>query len=207
VSEEEQLLRSIAEQATRAEGLHRSGALSATQFRDLCTDLYAAVDLHELRRIAASLPAGDAAPAEPLDVSAVRTELLPVDCYFERTFPSDYAGFRIVGDETLVEFGSRAGLRQLVARARARVTFPTRVSAFAARFALVELRYAYVMLDRAWDALLGRGLELTSLDLIVERNRVVVGVEADVQATDAMLRAEFGPAVVAEHGLGGIAVG
>jgi hypothetical protein len=34
-----------------------------------------------------------------------------------------------------------------------------------------------------------------------------VGVAADVQATDAMLRAEFGPAVVAEHGLGGIAVG
>jgi hypothetical protein len=205
MSDEELLLRSIAHHAAGVERLQRDGALTQQEFRSACATLYAASDLKDIKKVAALLPPVRSPRLEPLNEVAVREELRSVDCYLERTFPEDYAGFRIVEGGTLVEFGYRSDLRRHIARVRTRVTFPTRVTGFAARFALVDLRYTFVRVSRDWDALVERGIELTSLQLDVDKNAVVIGVEDSVDQANEALRREFGPAIVTQQDFGAAA--
>jgi hypothetical protein len=75
--------------------------------------------------------------------------------------------------------------------------FPTRLSGFAARYALVELEYCLVRLERDFIRLHATE-PLTSLSLDVPANRVLVGASRDTDLVQEWLRAEYGPMIDVE---------
>jgi hypothetical protein len=185
----------------RAESLERTGALTARERHNICGDAFRAASLDRLSAVMARLP--DATPeVEALDVNRVRNELRPLDCRLERSQPASYAGFRLAHENRLVEFGFVSDLRRQIVAVRHGVPFPARVSGFAARFALVELRYACVMVSRSLERLDEDGIAVMSLNLSVERNAVVVTVAEEVEAARRTLTDRFGPALVVEQGFG-----
>lgn len=201
MSNEEQLVQLIARNTARAEALHDSGALSSDEYGIVLANLYGARSPDDVADFASYLDAYRSEPVKPLDEHPTRLALAELDCYLEREHPESYAGFRLVPDLTLVEFGFVRDLRRSVAGVRQQVAFKPRISGFAARFSLVELRYAEVMLRRAWTDLC-RIAPLRMYYLSVERNAVVIGVETDVATHQAILRERLGPAVLAEQSYG-----
>lgn len=201
VGNEERLVQLIARNATRAETLRGSGALSSSEYELVLGNLFGSRSADHVAEFATRLHAYPRATVEPLEENPTRLALSELDCYLEREYPESYAGFRLAEHNTLVEFGFVSDLRERVAEVRQNVAFKPRVSGFAARFSLVELLYAEAMFKRAWTEL-QQQMPLKMWYLSVERNAFVVGVETDVATHQAALNARFGAAVVAEQSYG-----
>jgi hypothetical protein len=201
VCSEENLVRLIARNTARAEALLHAGAISSAEHQLLVGNLYAARTEDQVAMVASRLDTYPPARVKPLEENPTRLALASFDCYLERQYPESYAGFRFVEGGTLVEFGFVTELRQRVAEVRRSVAITPRVSGFAAQFSLVELLYAKAMVRRAW-AELREQMPLRMSTLSEARNAVVIGVETDVAECQELLRARFGPAVIAEQSYG-----
>jgi hypothetical protein len=196
--------RAVAAVAARAEQLRTAAQLSDQEFRGACRVLFRASSLDEVSRIDGDLPDHPLGPLPPLDVNPVRNELLKYGSWLERFIPESYAGYRLVNENRFAEIGFVSDLPRHLRAARNHVSFPTRLSAFAPTFALVELRYALVMITRALEQLGREGFQVRSLQLSMDRNAVIVGVAEELVEPAQVLRERFGPAVVVEHGYQGV---
>jgi hypothetical protein len=201
VRSEENLVRLVARNTARAEALRDAGALSNAEHELVVGNLCAARTEDQVAMFASRLDTYPPARVRPLEENPTRLALASFDCYLEREYPESYAGFRFVEGGTLVEFGFVNELRRRVAEVRQSVAITPRVSGFAAQFSLVELLYAQAMVRRAW-AELREQMPLRMSTLSVDRNAFVVGVAADVDDCQELLRARFGPAVLAEQSYG-----
>jgi hypothetical protein len=203
--DEERLARAVVAEAARAEQLKAAGQLTDEEFQAVCRALYKAPTLDEASSLAGSLPNITVQPLPPLEASPVRNELQAYGSYLERFIPESYAGYRLVDEGRFAEIGFVSDLPRHLRAARHAVSFPTRLSAFSPRFAMVELRYALVMMTRAWKPLREEGIRVKTLELSMDRNAVIVGVSTDVAEAQDLLSKRYGAAIVVKHSLGGSA--
>jgi hypothetical protein len=202
VESDEQVSVRVAEIAAQVEALHSLGTLSTADADAAYRALFRARDIDQVQQVASPIQSHGVMTVPLLEVADVHAELVGVDCDLQRIYLNDYAGYRISADNRFVEFGFRDQLGERLGAIRKRVSFPARVAGFRARYALVELRHAWVMVYRAADELDALGIDVKAADVCVGENVVVVGVASDVAEAARLLQHRFGSMVSARQDLG-----